>query len=67
MEKWSTRTVPIDLYSEAKLSKEEHPCTVIFDEFIPYCSVNGINKQEIIRMMTENPANFYDVDTPQNL
>jgi predicted metal-dependent phosphotriesterase family hydrolase len=56
-----------DFYSEATKSIEDHPCTVIFDEFIPYCSANGIAKQEIIRMMTENPANFYDVDTIRNL
>lgn len=52
-----------DFYSEAEKSIEDHPCTVIFDEFIPYCSVNGLDEQEIIRMMTENPANFYDVHT----
>lgn len=52
-----------DFYSEAKKSMNEHPCTVIFDEFIPCCAANGIDKQEIIRIMTENPANFYDVDT----
>lgn len=52
-----------DFYAEAIESIENHPCTVIFDEFIPYCSANGIDKQEIIRMMTENPANFYDVET----
>ena len=52
-----------DFYSEANQSVEEHPCTVIFDEFIPYCSANGIEKQEIIRIMTDNPSNFYDIDT----
>lgn len=52
-----------DFYSEAKKSIEDHVCTVIFDEFIPYCSANGIDKQEILRLMTENPANFYDVET----
>lgn len=52
-----------DFYSEAKESIKDHPCTAIFDEFIPYCSANGIDKQEIIRIMTENPANFYDIDT----
>ncbi len=52
-----------DFYKEAKKSIEDHPCTVIFDEFIPYCLENGIDKQEIIRIMTENPENFYDVDT----
>lgn len=51
-----------DFYAEATKSLEEHPCTVIFDEFIPYCSAHGIERQEIIRMMTENPACFYDVD-----
>ena len=52
-----------DFYSEGENSVDDHPCTAIFDEFIPYCSVNGIDKQKIIRIMTENPANFYDVDT----
>jgi phosphotriesterase-related protein len=51
-----------DFYSEAKISVEDHPCTAIFDEFIPYCTENGIDKQEIMRIMTENPANFYDMD-----
>lgn len=52
-----------DFYSEAKESVDNHPCTVIFEEFMPYCTENGIDEQEIIRMMTENPANFYDIDT----
>lgn len=52
-----------DFYKEANRSIKHHPCTVIFDEFIPYCSSNGIDQQEIIRMMTENPAKFYDIDT----
>ncbi|HEX3021052.1 MAG TPA: hypothetical protein VHP81_01490 [Lachnospiraceae bacterium] len=52
-----------DFYEEAKRLIKDHPCTVIFDEFIPYCSANGIDKQEMIRIMTENPANFYDIDT----
>lgn len=52
-----------DFYEEGKKSIKDHPCTVIFDEFIPYCREKGINKQEIIRIMTENPAKFYDVDT----
>ncbi|MDF2888678.1 MAG: phosphotriesterase [Lacrimispora sp.] len=51
-----------DFYSEGKESMDHHPCTSIFDEFIPYCVANGMNRQEIIRIMTENPANFYDVD-----
>lgn len=51
-----------DFYEEATQSIEDHPCTVIFDEFIPYCSAHGMEKQGIIRMMTENPANFYDVE-----
>ncbi|MBE5992146.1 MAG: hypothetical protein E7247_07115 [Paenibacillaceae bacterium] len=51
-----------DFYSEGKESLEHHPCTSIFDEFIPYCTANGMSRQELIRMMTENPANFYDVD-----
>lgn len=52
-----------DFYSEAKKSIPNHPCTSIFDEFLPYCSERGIDSKEILRMMTENPANFYDVDT----
>jgi phosphotriesterase-related protein len=51
-----------DFYSEGKESLDHHPCTSIFDEFIPYCIANGTNRQELIRIMTENPANFYDVD-----
>lgn len=50
-----------DFYSEGKESLTTHPCTTIFDEFIPYCAEHGIDKQVIIGMMTENPANFYDV------
>jgi len=50
-----------DFYSEGKESIDNHPCTTIFDEFIPYCSDNGLSRQEIIRMMTDNPANFYEV------
>jgi phosphotriesterase-related protein len=52
-----------DFYQEATRSIKDHPCTVIFDEFIPYCSANGIEKQYIIRIMTENPAKFYDIYT----
>lgn len=52
-----------DFYTEAQKSIEEHPCTVIFDEFMPYCAANGIDQQIVIKMMTENPANFYDNET----
>lgn len=51
-----------DFYSEGKESIHDHPCTSVFDEFIPYCCANGMNRGELIRIMTENPANFYDVD-----
>ncbi|MNC10071.1 hypothetical protein D3C75_577070 [compost metagenome] len=56
-----------DFYAEATESIEDHPCTAIFDEFIPYCEGNGIERREIIRMMTENPGNFYDVGVSRNL
>lgn len=52
-----------DFYSEAKASLTDHPCTVIFDEFMPYCAAGGIEQAEILRLMTENPANFYDVES----
>lgn len=52
-----------DFYTEAKKSIDTHPCTVIFDEFMPYCAANGINPRDIMHMMTENPANFYDNET----
>lgn len=51
-----------EFYAEGKESLESHPCTTIFDEFIPYCFEHGINKEDITRIMTENPANFYDMD-----
>ncbi len=50
-----------EFFAEAKRSIEDHPCTVIFDEFMPYCSENGLDVQSILRMMTENPATFYDL------
>ncbi len=50
-----------DFYAEATESLEHPPCTVIFDEFIPYCEERGMERPEIIRMMTENPANSYGV------
>ncbi len=49
--------------AEEKQAFEGHPCTVIFDEFIPYCAENGLDKQEIIRIMCENPAKFYDIES----
>lgn len=55
-----------DFYSEWKESMKSHPCTAIFDEFIPFCSEHGVKKQEIIRIMTENPANFYDIETNES-
>ncbi|RKD30273.1 phosphotriesterase family protein [Lacrimispora algidixylanolytica] len=55
-----------DFYSEGKESLESHPCTSIFDEFIPYCYEHGIKKEEITRIMTENPANFYDMDAVES-
>lgn len=51
-----------DFYSEGKEFLDSHPCTSIFDEFIPYCYEHGIQKEKITRIMTENPANFYDMD-----
>lgn len=50
-----------DIYAEAVKSDYAQTCTVIFDEFIPYCSTMGIDREKIINLMTENPANFYDI------
>lgn len=52
-----------DFYTEAKQAIEDHPCTVIFDEFVPHCAVNGVDEQTVLCMMTENPAHFYDIET----
>lgn len=50
-----------EFFTEAK--RDCHPCTVIFDEFMPYCAENGLDVEEIIRIMTENPAKFYDIES----
>jgi len=50
-----------EMYAELVKNGEKHNCTSFFKEFIPYCEERGINKDIIISMMTNNPAEFYDV------
>lgn len=50
-----------DFYKEAIKDNASHPCTVIIDEFMKYCSENAIGEEILIAMLTENPAAFYDI------
>ncbi len=34
---------------------------VFFKEFIPYCEERGLSKDVILDIMTNNPAEFYDI------
>lgn len=52
-----------DLYEETKKDPNKNPCSSIFEEFIPLCEKNGIPKQHIYKILKENPANFYSIDT----
>jgi predicted metal-dependent phosphotriesterase family hydrolase len=51
-----------EFLTHANQTAGDHPCTVIFDEFMPYCAANGIDQQKITHMMTENLSNFYDIE-----
>ncbi|MHB1393241.1 MAG: phosphotriesterase family protein [Clostridia bacterium] len=50
-----------DFYEQFMEKGNNHPCTSIFTDFIPYCEENGLSKDSILNMMTSNPAEFYDI------
>lgn len=50
-----------EIYAELVKNGDNHNCTSFFKKFIPYCEENGLSKDIIIKIMTRNPAEFYDV------
>jgi phosphotriesterase-related protein len=51
----------LDFYDEVIGKGNTHPCASIFTDFIPYCEENGLSKDEIYKIMSDNPANFYNI------
>jgi len=50
----------VDFYEEAKNGREDH-CASLFTDFVPYCGENGIERDTLLAMLTDNPAGFYDI------
>ena len=49
-----------DFYEQAVELNNPQSCVSFFTKFIPYCHNNGLPENIIEKMITENPANFYD-------
>ncbi len=49
-----------EFYTQYNRNKA-HVCYSIFTDFIPLCKTNGIPEALLIKMLTENPANYYDI------
>ena len=50
-----------DFYEELEGHHPIETCRSLFTQFIPYCIGQGIPKKILEKMITENPANFYDI------
>ncbi len=50
-----------EIYDELVRNGDNHNCASFFKSFIPYCEEKGLSKDVLIKMMTENPAEFYDI------
>lgn len=50
-----------DFYEEVLNMGGKHQCAGIFTDFIPYSEKNGLSREAIMNILTENPANFYDI------
>ncbi len=49
-----------DFYEQAVEHNNPQSCVSFFTKFIPYCYNYGMSENIIDKMITENPANFYD-------
>ncbi|MFZ5967397.1 MAG: hypothetical protein ACOYVK_09525 [Bacillota bacterium] len=49
-----------ELYDESIAHGEDHPCASFFTDFIPYCIANDISADTLERIISKNPAEFYD-------
>ncbi len=50
-----------DFYEQLIEKGNNHPCASIFTDFIPYCEENGLSRNIILDIMSNNPASFYDI------
>lgn len=50
-----------EMHAEVVKNGKDHKCTSFFKEFIPYCEERGLSKNVILDIMTNNPAEFYDI------
>jgi phosphotriesterase-related protein len=51
----------MDFLDEVISKGDNHPCASILTDFIPYCEANGMPKETVLGIMTENPSNFYNI------
>jgi len=49
-----------DFYHETIVHGVNHPCASFFTDFIPYCIACGISSDILERIVSKNPAEFYD-------
>lgn len=50
-----------DFFEQVGKSKDNHPCASLLTDFIPYCEEKGISKDTIMDILTNNPADFYNI------
>ncbi|MDF2590161.1 MAG: php [Anaerocolumna sp.] len=49
-----------DFFEEVTDNGANHPCAAFFTDFIPYCINSGISSDVLERIISKNPAEFYD-------
>ncbi len=50
-----------DFFAEITRLGSEHPCASIFTDFVPYCEENGLDRDVLLSILTDNPGNFFDI------
>lgn len=51
-----------DFYEEMVNSPENHSCTDLFTDFIPYCEEMGLAPKVLEDILVKNPADFFDME-----
>ncbi|MCP4540561.1 MAG: hypothetical protein GY832_25775 [Chloroflexi bacterium] len=52
-----------DFFAEITQLGPEHPCASILTDFVPYCEANGLDRDVLLSILTDNPGNFFDIQS----
>ncbi len=51
-----------DFYEEVVAHGDKHPCSSLFDTFVPYCCSRGLDQRLIESILCGNPSKYYNVE-----